>query len=433
MRRLLQLPTAIVSTTCIAFLTSCSTAPLSPYTVNAAPLAGVKDERARFREIFRAVLEAHGHHLHDYRPCEIALTRVGREPGAKGKPVHLGLSQRHLVAGLVPGIGWECFADWLHASNSVAAHVRRFGYDVKLFPVSGLSSTEFNARQIRETILAMPLRSNDRRLVLIGYSKGAPDILQAIVQYPEIRGRIAAVVSAGGAVGGSPLANSWKQSQADLLRYWPGAKCQKGDEQAVNDLRPSVRRAWLAHHRLPRDFPYYSVVTYPDPARISAVLRGSYRKISKIDARNDSQLIFYDEVIPKSTLAAYINADHWALAVPVNRSHPIIGVFLTTRNAYPREALLEAVLRFIEEDLNNRSIRRFAVSGKHFRFDDSEALRGSESATRRKIRYQSIPRRNIERRRDAVRPVARTRGSVDQRSNHSQKLTGGSFEEGFQI
>lgn len=374
-RRLLQLPATIVSGTCIAFVAACSTAPLSPYTVNTPPLAlggvpaaqaGVKDGRARFREIFRAVLEAHGHNLPDYRPCEYALTRVGREPVAKGKPVDLGLSQRHLVAGIVPGLGWDCFAGWLHASNSVAAHVRRFGYDAKLFPVSALSGTEVNARQIRDTILAMPLRSHQRRLVLIGYSKGLPDILEAVVQYPEIRGRVAAVVSAAGAVGGSPLANWGTQSQADLLRYFPGSKCQKGDEQAVNSLRPRVRRAWLAHNRLPQDFPYYSVVTFPDPHRISSVLRGNYNKISKIDARNDSQMIFYDEMIPRSTLTAYVNCDHWALAVPVNRTHPLIGALFTTQNGYPREALLEAVLRFIEEDLNNRSGRRLAVSVKQF-------------------------------------------------------------------
>jgi hypothetical protein len=82
------------------------------------------------------------------------------------------------------------------------------------------------------------------------------------------------------------------------------------------------------------------------------VLRSSYNKLSKVDARNDSQLLFYDAVIPASTLAAYVNADHWALAVPVNRSHSTIGSMFTTQNAYPREALLEALLRFVEEDLN---------------------------------------------------------------------------------
>ena len=49
----------------------------------------------------------------------------------------------------------------------------------------------------------------------------------------------------------------------------------------------------------------------------------------------------------------YVNADHWALALPIARSHPRIGAMFVTQNAYPREALLEAILRFIEEDLES--------------------------------------------------------------------------------
>ncbi len=48
----------------------------------------------------------------------------------------------------------------------------------------------------------------------------------------------------------------------------------------------------------------------------------------------------------------YVNADHWALAVPIARTHSIIGSMVVTRNAYPREALVETILRFIEEDLS---------------------------------------------------------------------------------
>ena len=50
-------------------------------------------------------------------------------------------------------------------------------------------------------------------------------------------------------------------------------------------------------------------------------------------------------------LLGFVNADHRAIAVPVDRSHPAIGSTLVNHNGYPREALLEAVLRFVEEDL----------------------------------------------------------------------------------
>ena len=89
--------------------------------------------------------------------------------------------------------------------------------------------------------------------MLVGYSKGAPDVLEAIVDYPEIRPRVAAVVSVAGAVGGSPLANDAEQYQADLLRHFPGATCDAGDGGGVASLRPGVRRAWLAQNPLPSE------------------------------------------------------------------------------------------------------------------------------------------------------------------------------------
>jgi hypothetical protein len=77
----------------------------------------------------------------------------------------------------------------------------------------------------------------------------------------------------------------------------------------------------------------------------------TYNKLSRVDARNDSQLLFYDQVIPDSSLMGYLNADHWALAVPIARNHAFLGATFVNHNDFPREALLEAVLRFIEEDL----------------------------------------------------------------------------------
>jgi hypothetical protein len=340
-------------------LAACGSAPLVPYSTDTPPLvlapaaqAGVVDKRARFREIYCAVLEAR-QGLPDHRGCEEALTRVGEEPPGTGRPVDLGPSSRRLVAAVVPGLGFDCFEAWLESPGTAAEHVRQYGFDQVMIKVDALSSTANNARQIRDALLAMPAESGPARLVLIGYSKGLPDILDALVTYPEIRSRVAAVISAAGAVGGSPLANDAEQYQADMLRHFPGATCESGDGGAVASLRPATRRAWLATNPLPMDVRYYSLVTFPQPERISSVLKSSYRKLARIDARNDSQVIFYDQVIPGSGLMGFVNADHWALAVPIARSHTTIGAVLVTQNAYPREALLEALLRFVEEDLSN--------------------------------------------------------------------------------
>jgi len=254
----------------------------------------------------------------------------------------------------VPGIGYACFARWLQPQGTVIEHVKKYGYDLSAIPVDALSGTSVNARQIRDWVMAKAPGPGAPRLVLIGYSKGTPDILDAIVSYPEIHARVAAVVSIAGAVGGSPLANTAEQYQADLLQHFPGATCEAGDGGGVASLRPAVRRAWLAQNPLPSSVPMYSVVTLPQPERISSILHGTNQKLNMIDGRNDSQVIFYDQLIPGSTLLGYLNADHWAVAVAIARAHTTVGSMFVTQNAYPREALTEAVLRFVEEDLAAR-------------------------------------------------------------------------------
>jgi hypothetical protein len=355
-------PRAAIGAAIAMAVSACAGPPLVPYSADTPPLvlttaaqAGGQDQRGRFREIYCAVLQARVAETPDHRACDDALTRVGTEPAGTGRPVDLGPSKRRLVAAVVPGIGWDCIAPWLQPPGSVAAHVRKHGFDQVAIKVDALSGTATNARQIRDAVMAMDLGPGAPRLVLIGYSKGAPDVLDAIVTYPEIRSRVAAVLSVAGSVGGSPLANDAEQFQADLLRHFPGSTCESGDGGAVAALRPAVRQAWLAKNPLPSDVRYYSVVTFPQPERISSILQGSYAKLARIDGRNDSQVLFYDQVIPGSTLAAYVNADHWAIAVPIARTHSSIASLFVTQNAYPREALVESLLRLVEEDLGARA------------------------------------------------------------------------------
>ena len=315
--------------------------------------AGLRDGRGRFRQIYCAVLDARPE-LPDHRSCGDALTRLGREPAGEASPVDLGPSRRQFVVALVPGIGYDCVAAWLQPSDTAARHVARFGHELRLLPVDALSGTAANARRVRDAVLAMDPGPGAPRTVLVGYSKGAPDLLEAIVAYPEIRPRLAAVVSLAGAVGGSPLADDAQQYQAELLRHFPGARCDAGDGGGVAALRTDTRRAWLAANPMPPDLPVYSVVTAPGPDRISSLLRLSAGRLDAIDPRHDGQVLLRDQIVPGSTLVAYVNADHWAIALPIARSHPLVASMFVTRNDYPREALLEAVLRFVEEDLEAR-------------------------------------------------------------------------------
>ena len=347
----------------VALVAGCASKPLVPYSLDTPGMtlvpsshAGVSDKRARFRDIFCAVLEARQDSLPDHRPCEDALRMVGVETVSTQRPVPLIPSDRELVGLLVPGFGFDCFEEWLEPPGTVRTHLRAHGYDASLIDVEGLSGTQRNARLVRDALMALPAPVGEPRYVLIGYSKGANDVLEAVATYPEIRSRLAAVVSIAGSIGGSPLANDIEQQLAERLRYFPGAECTEGDRGAVASLQPATRQKWLANHVLPQDLPYYSLITLPEEEQISRLLKGAYRKLAQIDTRNDSQVLFYDQVIPGSSIIGYINADHWAAAVPIGRTHGFISTLFVNRNAYPREALMEALMRFVEEDLRDRPL-----------------------------------------------------------------------------
>ena len=162
-----------------ATLSACSTTPLIPYTEEGPPLmlvpvshAGVQDKRGRFREIFCRVLKEHGAALPDHRSCDEALTKVGEETGGSGAPVRLGPARRPLMVAFVPGVGWDCFEEWLKADNSIAEHLRHYGYGHFILEVDSIAGSGNNAARIRDAIMAMEHPTGEGQLVLVGYSKG---------------------------------------------------------------------------------------------------------------------------------------------------------------------------------------------------------------------------------------------------------------------
>ena len=101
----------------------------------------------------------------------------------------------------------------------------------------------------------------------------------------------------------------------------------------MKSLRRGARLAWLATQQPAPSIRYYSLVSFAERDQISSVLRPSYDDLSMIDPRNDGQLLFYDQIAPRSTLLGYLNADHWAIAMPIVRDVAAARL-LVDRNAF---------------------------------------------------------------------------------------------------
>ncbi len=359
LRRILRLGRRLAPILATLLAGACTPAPLIRYDLHApaavlVPIAyaGISDERPRFREIFCAVREARGAQLPNDRPCGQALHRLLDEPRpAEAKPVYLGPARLPLRLVIVPGLAEECLQDFIRPFSDARPHVESLGFKTDLIMVSGLGGSARNAAQIRDAVASMPALPEEK-LVFLGYSKGATDALEAMVRHPELAERTAAVVTLAGVVSGTPIADDTSELIKGLMdRVLAGSRCPPGEGRAIESLSRRERLAWLAANRLPSQVRYYSLAAFADRENISLILHSSYDTLALVDPRNDSQVVFHDALVPGGALLGYLNADHWAIALPFTREHPALAETLITRNAFPREVLLESIARFVEESL----------------------------------------------------------------------------------
>lgn len=325
-----------------------------PLILAPAEAAGLVDGRGRFRETLCAIDAVRGYYRD--RSCDKLLHRLNGEPPPTGQPVSLGPSSIKLRIRIIPGIFGKCsediatpFLDAVRPKPGRGYDLGQFGFEVAAFSVDGRSSSKHNAGEIRTQIKEMKLKPNEK-LVLIGHSKGMSDLIQLLGDNRNVVPPGSAIVSLTGVVAGTPLADSVKGAY-NLIRNLPLPNCPIGDGGGVNSLTRETRLNYLAEHPLPSDLKYFSIAAYTDRSNISSGLKISHLALSKIDARNDGNVIFTDSILPNSTILGYLNADHWAVAMPFEVYAPRRARLFASRNHFPRVVLLEAIARTVAEAL----------------------------------------------------------------------------------
>jgi hypothetical protein len=98
--------------------------------------------------------------------------------------------------------------------------------------------------------------------------------------------------------------------------------------------------------------PGYSIVGETSLDETSSVLRPTWKRLSIYTNDQDGELVAWESVLPGAKYLGAARADHWAIALPFDGSaQPAKGI---DRNRFPRDALLEAIVRYVTEDLETK-------------------------------------------------------------------------------
>ena len=337
-----------IATACTAiFLAGCASKPVAPGIETAPPAvlvtiedAGVRDLRGSFRAVTCGRLPA------DAPACDDVLLRLPGETATVAPSPPADLPQRYRIA-FVPGFLSECFDRYAQPFADAQRALRAEGFTVDYFRVPGRGTTTESAQKLAEHFAA--LDGDPRPIILFAYSKGLPDTLEFVVRHPAAARRIAAIVSVAGAVNGSPLADDLASAYRELAAGFPLPGCAAGTGAEIHDLRRDVRLEWWRINRPAVNVPVFALVAAPRPDRVSPATRLSYDRLAGLDPRNDGKLLAHDQIVAGGFLLGYANADHWAVAIPLDEALPSWSILY--RDNVPRPALVRGAIDVVAQTL----------------------------------------------------------------------------------
>ena len=88
---------------------------------------------------------------------------------------------------------------------------------------------------------------------------------------------------------------------------------------------------------------------------MSRGLRLTWEMLGGPGHRNDGQVVAEDAIVPTSVLLGFVNADHWDVALPLERRFPRLAARPDGRQ-FPRDALFDALLMYVAESVQAGSV-----------------------------------------------------------------------------
>jgi len=253
----------------------------------------------------------------------------------------------HIV--IVPGFLSSCFSDAPAFQKGAQALHDKYGFAVDTIPVPNDSSAS-NAKLIAQYL---EQQKESKKFILIGYSKGGPDLYEAVLTNPGLTSRVAALVSVAGAIGGSPISDLIPQQADKWIKQFNLSGCKGDIDSGFKSLGRSARQAFLASYPQ-ASVPSYSIVAQSSQQNTSRSLLQSWILLQSYGTAEDGQLLKQDAILPGAKFLGAALADHFAVALPFETANQKYLQSGMDKNHYPRAALLEAIVRFVQDDLKTQ-------------------------------------------------------------------------------
>jgi hypothetical protein len=134
----------------------------------------------------------------------------------------------------------------------------------------------------------------------------------------------------------------------------PLKTCQGDLSTGFESLKRDARREFLAAHPNPV-VPTYSLIAKADQSTTSRALLETWRALSSYGTEEDGQLLKEDAIVPGAKYLGAALADHFAVALPFDKSTDSAIRTGMDKALYPRAALLESLIRLVTADLEQPS------------------------------------------------------------------------------
>ena len=242
-----------------------------------------------------------------------------------------------------------------NATDMVAAINEGIGFDAK-------------GRTIRES-KRKPLQD----VIIMGYSKGAPDTMALLINHPEIRPRVRAVFNWAGAIGGSPLADDMYETVRErnipkgkeelksilgimapiILESGPIRRLEEYDvKTAIEHITKSYRSEFFKKHEETLDkmnIPFFNLTGSTSADEVPFFQTQGYMQLHRYDSNNDMQVTQEDAKlhIPMATDLAMLHGHHWDVSYdPFPR---LMRVGPNLDHPFPKEAAIAAIIELCAE------------------------------------------------------------------------------------